>query len=85
MSVHQSSPPVQSSDCRLPIINTNKLAVTTLHQNYGILSSISYLFILQVLFHVFKVVVSWSLVAIEVGELLSSFVTESNLFAIGIE
>ena len=40
---------------------------------------------LQVLLHMFKVVMFWSLLAVEGGVLLAGFLTEGNLLAIGAE
>ena len=45
----------------------------------------SYLFMLQVFLHVFKVVVSGSLIAFESGESLSGFLTESNHISVAVK
>ena len=48
-------------------------------------SLLCYLSVLQVLLHVFKVVVQGSLLAVEGSESFSGFVTEGNLLTMGVE
>ena len=45
----------------------------------------SYLFVSQVPLHMFEVVVQRSPIAVEIGVLLSGFVTEGNISAIGVK